>query len=351
VLWRRDPHTEAKHDILRRYLEAWWRILLQSTFRKLTFFDGFAGPGEYEGGEEGSPCIAVRTLLDCAELIADRPINLIFLEADPRRHRHLEQLIGSKFSSLPPSVKVRIEHGLLAEEGARLLDETKAWGGPIFANLDTWRIGDIPFDLMRRVGSNRSSELLATFLPEYFVRFGDPGFETVLEHGHRQFGSSLTWVNALRIPDSQEREVVLVEEYRQTLASAGFQFRMPFALSNFRNYTIYLIYATRNKKGVEKMKDSMWRVDPISGTSFKDPRNPNQLELGFNEPNLTVLQKSLEEALCDGGRTVQELKEEFFDTMYKTSHITKALEGLRAQGRLGQEPKGRLIGTVQVWLL
>jgi hypothetical protein len=57
-----DEHTLAKHDILREYLEAWLPIMSKWN-RRLLLIDGFAGPGRYVGGEEGSPLIMLRTLL------------------------------------------------------------------------------------------------------------------------------------------------------------------------------------------------------------------------------------------------------------------------------------------------
>src|SRR5205807_2684598 len=61
--WSITPHTQAKHHILRRYLEAWLPILAAYNDR-LVYIDGFAGPGRYEGGEPGSPLIALATILD-----------------------------------------------------------------------------------------------------------------------------------------------------------------------------------------------------------------------------------------------------------------------------------------------
>ena len=46
-----------KHLILQGYLEAWYPKLKFA--RRLVFIDGFAGPGEYLGGEKGSPLIAL----------------------------------------------------------------------------------------------------------------------------------------------------------------------------------------------------------------------------------------------------------------------------------------------------
>ena len=51
-LWPLEPHTTGKHLVLRAYLNAWLPILSSGNSRVL-FIDGFAGPGEYAGGEEG----------------------------------------------------------------------------------------------------------------------------------------------------------------------------------------------------------------------------------------------------------------------------------------------------------
>src|SRR6266446_7528365 len=59
TVWELEPHTRAKHEILRRYLQAWMPILAQGGFKNILYIDGFAGPGRYAGGEDGSPIIAV----------------------------------------------------------------------------------------------------------------------------------------------------------------------------------------------------------------------------------------------------------------------------------------------------
>ena len=63
VLWELGEHTLGKHLVLRKYLDAWYPILGRRHPR-IAFIDGFAGPGEYEGGEEGSPVIAMKAFAD-----------------------------------------------------------------------------------------------------------------------------------------------------------------------------------------------------------------------------------------------------------------------------------------------
>ncbi|TDQ05457.1 three-Cys-motif partner protein TcmP [Labedaea rhizosphaerae] len=68
VLWPLEPATAAKHRLYRRYLNAWWPIMLQQSgsrqgWDRVTYVDAFAGPGRYEGGEEGSPVFVLNLLL------------------------------------------------------------------------------------------------------------------------------------------------------------------------------------------------------------------------------------------------------------------------------------------------
>jgi len=54
TVWELKPHTQAKHKILKSYLFAWIPILASKNDR-IVYIDGFAGPGEYEGGEPDTP--------------------------------------------------------------------------------------------------------------------------------------------------------------------------------------------------------------------------------------------------------------------------------------------------------
>ena len=43
-LWDIEPHTKAKHEILERYLDAWFPILATYN-QRIIYLDGFCGPG------------------------------------------------------------------------------------------------------------------------------------------------------------------------------------------------------------------------------------------------------------------------------------------------------------------
>src|SRR2546427_2394378 len=102
TIWDIDPHTKAKHFILRAYLGGWFPIL-SKWHGRIVYIDGFAGPGRYKGGEEGSPLIAIRTAAGHVLPLAQE-IVFLFIEARPDRKAHLEQVLREEFPRAPPNI-------------------------------------------------------------------------------------------------------------------------------------------------------------------------------------------------------------------------------------------------------
>ena len=113
TVWLLDPHTKRKHVILRRYLEAWLPIMAKFN-QRILFIDGFAGPGEYSGGGEGSPVIALKTARDHTFRPTSEVV-FIFVEKDRKRYDHLKQVVNKLRPTLPDNFKVGIEHGSFDE--------------------------------------------------------------------------------------------------------------------------------------------------------------------------------------------------------------------------------------------
>src|SRR5438128_12591526 len=96
TLWPLEPHTRGKHFVLRSYLDAWLPIM--GTWNgRILFIDGFAGPGEYEGGEPGSPLIALNALKNhVAQSKITAEVVFQFIEKDVERAAHLQSLISTQ---------------------------------------------------------------------------------------------------------------------------------------------------------------------------------------------------------------------------------------------------------------
>ena len=131
TLWSADPHTFVKHALLKRYIGAWFSIL-STSYRRLVYIDGFAGPGEYEGGELGSPIVVLEAAIGNERLDSPR---FLFVEERKDRARHLDKVL--KRYQVPPSFEVKVEEDEFEAVLERELDGMERGGSdPVFAFVD-----------------------------------------------------------------------------------------------------------------------------------------------------------------------------------------------------------------------
>ena len=136
VTWELLPHTAAKHEILRQYLGAWFPILGIGTGSDLYYFDGFAGPGEYTGGELGSPLIALNTAANVASMFPSS-VYFVFSELEAPRARHLSDLLSGRY--YPPHFNIDVRSAVPFEEVmVEYLDRLEVLGTnpPMFVFID-----------------------------------------------------------------------------------------------------------------------------------------------------------------------------------------------------------------------
>ena len=106
TLWALENHTLDKHLVLKNYMDAWLPVMLRYNGRVL-FIDAFAGPGEYTGGESGSPVIALRALIGHNARM-NGEINYIFIEKDPSRYEHLKTVLENLENEIPDNCNYQV---------------------------------------------------------------------------------------------------------------------------------------------------------------------------------------------------------------------------------------------------
>ena len=90
----------------------------------------------------------------------------------------------------------------------------------------------------------------------------------------------------------------------------------------------FLFYGTNSIKGMQKMKEAMWKVDTAGEFSFSDATDPNQMVL-FGEPATGILKKQIVERFR-GQETTVGAVEEFVlaETAFRETHYKKILQAL-----------------------
>lgn len=335
TIWELEPHTSAKHEILRRYLQVWAPILSQGKFPHLVIVDGFAGPGRYSQGEEGSPIIAIRAVIEQQRPISAK-IDFHFIELDKRRSEHLATEIAAL--KLPSNVDTTIHRGQAFQDAfPKVWDIYAPKPGrsrpPTFVFIDPFGF-KIPFSYVAKVLQAQSCELLITFMFEEINRFLSQGQQP--DNFDELFGCS-DWREGINIKVPSERLKFLHDLYQRQLKQAGgARFVRSFAMRNDRNTMDYfLFFATNNERGLKKMKEAMWRVDESGTYTFSDATDPNQSVLFTAEPDRQLLTRMILDGFAGKETTVKDV-EQFVvcETPFRETHYKKVLKGLEEAGQV-----------------
>lgn len=311
-VWPIDPHTSAKHDLLRLYLQAWFPVLGQYS-RKVVFIDAFAGPGVYDDGSPGSPIIALTSLRDHSALERMRNCRFIFvfIESDPERYAHLKDEI-EQLGKLPANFSVQTYNNTFAEVATEITSAMKDQNqslAPTLAFLDPFGFSGVPMSLIADLLGGDKCEVFVTFMADHINRFSN--HDRVAHHFTELFGTD-RFQGVVGVEG-------MVNLYKEQLESmAHFPFVRDFGLFRKDGHPHYfMIHATRSEVGVKKMKDAMWKVDPASGQTFSD-RYAGQGSLLVGEH---VIVEALRAQLMDrfGGQVVS-IEEVARFTLLKTDY-------------------------------
>lgn len=323
LTWKIEPHTEAKLAILRKYLNAWLPIITKWNGRVI-YIDGFAGPGEYSGGENGSPIIAINAVLE-HKVDINAEIRMLFIEADEDRWKFLEQKIAKL--KLTSNLKTRCVCSKFDEKLTEILDyldEQKENLAPSFVFIDPFGFSGIPFDLIKRIMANQKCEVLITFMYEEINRFIKN--KKLWNSLNKTFGTN-EWKKVVKVTGSQERISLLHDIYKNQLENeAGIKFVRSFKMINKLNKADYfLFFGTNHLLGLKKMKEAMWKVDESGLFQFSDAtHNPAQPMLFEKNPDYYQLKKIILKNFKNRTVSVEELENfiltqtSFRETHYKT---------------------------------
>ena len=335
TIWEIEPHTQAKHEILRRYLGAWFPILGKYN-QRVVYIDGFSGPGRYMGGEPGSPIIALREALKHSTRLSS--VNLTFLFMDVRKDR-IEHLSNELINfSVPNNFVLRTITGSFDVEFKQMLDDIDANGlqiAPTFAFIDPFGFKGLPFGLVKRLLGNPKTEVFINVMVDSINRF--------LEHPDAQTTQHIATLfdtpKALDIANSADNRIAALRMlYQEQLKKCAKYVRF-FEMRNSQGRTIYyLFFATNHPLGHVKMKEAFWKIDESSGYRFSDATNPYQPVL-FEIDDTPTLANDLHNHFINQKVAVAQVKTYVENqTPFIATHMRKALILLENDQRILVDP-------------
>lgn len=296
TLWELEPHTLGKHLVLRAYLNAWLPILSYANNRVL-FIDGFAGPGEYTGGEEGSSQIAIRALVDHSAKI-NAEVVYYFIEKEADRAKHLQNVVDNWKQKAPATTKLNVVTGSFDETMTGIfdyLDEKKSKLAPAFVMIDPFGVSGTPMSVVRRLLKNPQCEIYFSLMYEWLNRFkASAEFEPHLDE---LFGCR-DWRDLIKIEDSEKRRAALYALYERQLRDAGAKQVIHFDIFDENRLKYSIFFASQHEVGADRMKAAIWKVAPDGGFAFRGSRTP-ELAL-IASPDFEPLKEQLRAKFGDG---------------------------------------------------
>lgn len=341
TLWKLEPHTLGKHLVLRAYLDAWLPIL-GSAHARVLFIDGFAGPGEYAGGEEGSPQIAIRALADHSAKI-NTEVVYYFIEKEADRAEHLQKVVDNWKGKAPAATKLNVITGAFDDTMKGVLDyldEKNSKLAPAFVMIDPFGVSGTPMSVVRRLLKNPRCEIYFSLMYESINRFkGTPEFEPHLDE---LFGCH-DWNNSIEIADPEERRIALYNLYEEQLRDAGAKQVIHFDIFDGGRLKYSIFFASQHEVGADRMKGAIWKVAPDGDFAFRGSHDP-ELAL-VASPDFEPLKKQLRTKFGDGkwhdmAEVISFVKSDATD--YHSGQLKqKTLKPMEIAGQLEADPATR----------
>lgn len=216
---------------------------------RIVFIDGFAGPGQYEGGEPGSPIIALRALKEhAARGRFKAEVKFLFVELRDDRAKLLETLVEAEKVGLPAGSDVSVVQGPFDATMTTLLDSIESGMkrlAPCFLMVDPFGLSDTPMSIIQRVLRHPKSEVYISFMYEAINRFkSTPEFASHLD---ALFGCP-DWRNGVDIKAPDDKKDFFYSLYRNQLKQAGARYVIHFELYQGGRLVYAIFFGTKQDR-------------------------------------------------------------------------------------------------------
>lgn len=318
-----DGLQNAKHQLLVRYLGGWFPIL-SSWNGQVLYLDCHAGRGRHETGQEGSPILALRTLLEHQsrdKILDSTSVQFVFFEIRESNYGHLCEEIKS-LGSLPRNMEINPVLGDYEEELREIINTLRMREeelAPAFAFLDPYGFS-LPMDLCNELLQFPRCEIFVNFMYRYI----DMAIHNTDQDKNLDllFGCS-DWRRLAAIDDYEKRLEETVTLLSEQLEARFVTHMYMRARNGMVKYILF--HATNNPRGREVMKEAIWSVTPDGSFEAFEHHHPDQLVLIRPEPDLKALEEMLWKKFAGQEVNVEEMYDWLLGTLYRKPHLHKVL--------------------------
>lgn len=322
-----DGLQHAKHQLLTKYLGGWFPILSSWNGRVL-YLDCHAGRGRHLTGHEGSPVLALQTILEHThrlQILNSTEIHFVFFEKDQANYKYLCEEINA-LGQLPDNIKVHPYQSDYEAEIRQILHDLKQRRQkktPAFAFLDPYGF-TLSMDLLNELLRFPMCELLVNFM----YRYVDMAMQNQPQASNLDllFGCS-EWRQLAGIRSYEERTEKTINLFSKQLEAKHVTHMYMRARNGVLKYALF--HATNAERGRELIKEAIWSVTPDGSFTAFEHHHPDQPVLVTPEPNLAPLKEQLRDRFAGRQVRMKEIYEWLLDRLYRKKHLHKVLREWR----------------------
>ena len=330
--WIYREHTRVKHDILKKYLPPWLTIL-GKYHRRLCYFDGFAGRGEYDDGSPGSPLIAMGIAEELVGQKRVKEVVPIFIERDSDNCANLELVIEANKSRFPNVREPILQCDEFSNVISKVIEKVGSRLAPSFFFIDPFGFTGVPFTIVKDILSIPRTEIFFTFMVRDINRF--LAIKDLWPLFDELFGTT-EWRTYLGELDREHslRELYIRQLRQQTDAKCSWAFRV--CADERIQTTYYLIHATKHFRGLYIMKSIMYKQGAEGTFAYLGPLDrTRRSQMRLFDDSISSLKNFLVDRF--DGRTLtydKVLEESYMDTPLIDKHYREALKALEQEGKV-----------------
>lgn len=331
---------KTKHDLIKYYLGGWLPKLGYWSGRVI-YFDTHAGRGRHQGGELGSPLVALKTLLEHKyreELLRRCEVVFFFIERDQSNLEMLKQEIQA-LGPLPNRVVIKTiaaDCFTALTSLLKLLQEKKMRLAPALLFVDPYGF-KVPGKILRELMGFPRVELLVNVIWRELDMAISQGTKPGMAETLNLVFDGDEWRNRIASSNFDERADQAVNLLREKFGARWATYVRMLGTNRATRYL--LLHLTNHDDGRDLMKDCVWKISPAGGFYVRKSDDPTQQFLISPEPDLAPLRRWILQKLALAPTHWQTLISDLRPEIWRTPHLRIVLRELREERLLVSEGK------------
>jgi three-Cys-motif partner protein len=298
------PHSQAKLDLYRDYLNEYLPVLGSSPFiSKINIYDIFCGAGIYEDGKLGSPLIAASCILNHILTFqkagkSTKPIKLVINDKESHKVNNVKQYIDelglNNCEVIPYNYEASQMFSIVQKE---LISKGRNERSLIF--VDPYGYTDITKNNLLGLLDNQRSEVIL-FLPiSHLYRFSEISQIDINRKCYdnlRIFIDSFFDTASKSLLLSSEDVFQYIEQVRLALSFNQKFFTSSHYIKRDRANHYAVFFIGHHIYGLEKFLEAKWKNDSL-GAGFNNNSTPNLFGSTIEEYDKLLTEQRLENLL------------------------------------------------------